>query len=311
MRHLLCALAMLCGSLSASAEDLLHLECIVRGLSRFPPGTFPIFNAISVGRSYDPNGLLDGSSDAVGVLNPHPVRPSSPAGAPDGSNVALVFLSGDVGLGAVGIEQAIDYSLRANTTYTLSVMVGNIASGSGNPPITDFFNLAGFPGYAVQLIAGDTGGCRGIATRWLAALRRGTFAESVVSLTVGETHDNLNATLSIRLLNLNQPGTVTAPGIEVDFDAVRLTAVPAVPEPRTLRADRRRVRRASYRCAAPAWSDADPHDGISRHRVIVCRAIQSFSVTGTRRGPHCPVKASKRPGTDDRHFRHRPSQPRS
>lgn len=229
MRHVICALAMLCGSLSAGAEDLFVANASFED-AEVPAGTFPIFTPFGWSL-YDPNGLLDGSSDAVGVLNPTGTT-FFPAGAPDGSNVALVFLSGDVGLGAVGIEQAVDYSLRANTTYTLSVMVGNIASGSGNPPNTDFFNLAGFPGYAVQLLAGDTVVAEDRNTL-AGSLGEGTFAESVVSLTVGENHDNLNATLSIRLLNLNQPGTVTAPGIEVDFDAVRLTAVPAVPEPRT------------------------------------------------------------------------------
>lgn len=229
MRHLICALAMLCGSLSAGAEDLSISNASFEDVA-VPAGTFPIFTPFGWSL-YDPNGLLDGSSDAVGVLNPTGTT-FFPAGAPDGANVALVFLSGDVGLGAVGIEQGIDYSLRANTTYTLSVMVGNIASGSGNPPITDFFNLAGFPGYAVQLLAGDTVVAEDRNTL-AGSIAEGTFAESVVSLTVGETHENLNATLSIRLLNLNQPGTVAAPGIEVDFDAVRLTAVPAVPEPRT------------------------------------------------------------------------------
>jgi hypothetical protein len=229
MRHLICALAMLCGSLSAGAEDLFISNASFEDVE-VPAGTFPIFTPFGWSL-YDPNGLLDGSLDAVGVLNPTGTT-FFPDGAPDGSNVALVFLSGDVGLGEVGLEQAIDYSLRANTTYTLSVMVGNIASGSGNPPITSFFNLAGFPGYAVQLIAGDTVVAED-RNSLAGSLAEGTFAESVVSFTVGETHDNLNATLAIRLLNLNQPGTAIAPGIEVDFDAVRLTAVPAVPEPRT------------------------------------------------------------------------------
>lgn len=229
MRRLICSLALLCGSLSAGAEDLNITNPSFEDVA-VPAGTFPIFTPFGWSL-YDPGNLLDGSLDAVGVLNPTGTT-FFPDGAPDGSNVALVFLSGDVGAGAVGIEQAIDYSLRANTTYTLSVMVGNIASGSGNPPITDFFNLAGFPGYAVQLLAGDTVVAEDRNTL-AGTLAEGTFAESVVTLTVGETHDNLNATLSIRLLNLNQPGTDLAPGIEVDFDAVSLTAVTAVPEPRT------------------------------------------------------------------------------
>jgi hapalindole H/12-epi-hapalindole U/12-epi-fischerindole U synthase len=229
MRHLICAIAMLCSGLPAGASELSITNASFEDAA-VPAGTFPIFTPAGWSL-HDPNGLLDGALDAVGVLNPTGTT-FFPGGAPDGSNVALVFLSGDVGLGEVGIEQAIDYTLRPDTTYTLSVMVGNIASGSGNPPITDFFNLAGFPGYAVQLLAGDTVVAED-RNSLAGSLAEGTFAESVVSLTVGAFHPNLDQALSIRLLNLNQPGTDVAPGIEVDFDAVSLTAVPAIPEPRT------------------------------------------------------------------------------
>ena len=79
-----------------------------------------------------------------------------PGGAPEGDHAALVFLLTSTGQGAAGFTQTLDDTLQANTTYTLSVQVGDIASGVGPPPCdaAGFFNLDGFPGYQVQLLAG-------------------------------------------------------------------------------------------------------------------------------------------------------------
>jgi hypothetical protein len=177
---------------------------------------------------YDPNEIVDRSLDAIGVLNPTSST-FFPGGAPDGDNVALVFLSGDTGGGHVGLVQTLDATLAAHTAYALAVDVGNIASGIAAPPFDQFYDLDGFPGYAVQLLAGDVvvaEDANGLAP----SLAEGTFATSVVELTTGADPAQLGAPLAIRLVNLNTPGTEEAPGIEVDFDDVRLDAT-AVPEP--------------------------------------------------------------------------------
>ncbi len=72
--------------------------------------------------------------------------------APDGDNVALIFLSGDVGTTEVGLGQTLSSTLTANTDYTLSVDVGNINSGDATNGT--FFDLSGFPGYRIELLAG-------------------------------------------------------------------------------------------------------------------------------------------------------------
>jgi hapalindole H/12-epi-hapalindole U/12-epi-fischerindole U synthase len=92
-----------------------------------------------------------------------------------------------------------------------------------------FFDLDGFPGYRVELFAGDTA----IASdddSLAPTLAEGTFAASVTSATIPAGHPQIGAPLRIRLTNENLPGTPQEPGIEVDFDAVSLDASPA-PEP--------------------------------------------------------------------------------
>ncbi len=177
---------------------------------------------------YDPNGILDGVGDAVGGLNLPPGSVWFPAGAPEGNHVALVFLSTDIGEGPAGLTQVLGDTLQADTTYTLLVQVGNIASGIGPPPCDafGFFDLDGFPGYQVQLLAGGVV----IAeddNSLAAAIPEGEFRLSTIQVTVGDTHPQLGDPLEIRLINLNVADTPGDPGIEVDFDDVRLVAEPA------------------------------------------------------------------------------------
>jgi hapalindole H/12-epi-hapalindole U/12-epi-fischerindole U synthase len=190
-------------------------------------GTFPAL--VPQGWTlFDPAAIVEQVSDAVGVVNSDDGAPFFPGGVPDGSNAALIFLSGDVGGGEVGLQQTLAATLAADTTYTLTVQVGNIASGTGFPPfdVYGFFDLDGFPGYRVELFAGETV----IASdddSLAPTLAEGTFAASVVSVTIPAGHPQIGAPLRIRLTNKNLPGTPQEPGIEVDFDAVSLDA----PEP--------------------------------------------------------------------------------
>lgn len=172
---------------------------------------------------YDPGGIFDGAVDAIGGLNTQPGGPHFIDGAPEGDHVALIFLQGDIGTTPMGITQVLADVLELNTTYTLSAQVGDIASGQGPPPcdVFGFFHLDGFPGYQVQLLAGgvviaqDDNSLAGV-------LDDGLFALSTVQITIGNAHPQAGQPLEIRLINLNMIDTAEDPGIEVDFDDVRL-----------------------------------------------------------------------------------------
>lgn len=190
------------------------------------PNSFPVL--IPQGWTLvDPNGILDQTLDAVGVLHPSGGTFFDDE-APDGDNVALVFLSGDVGGGVVGLRQNVPAVLAPHTRYTLRVEVGDIESGVGAPPFNVFFDLDGFPGYQVQLLAGGEVIAQDDNTL-AAVLVDGQFLTSTVVLDVGAAHPRLGQQLGIRMINLNIPGTAEEPGIEVDFDNVRLDATPIPP----------------------------------------------------------------------------------
>jgi len=174
---------------------------------------------------YDPSGIYDGAVDAVGGLNTEPGGPHFNNGAPEGDHVALVFLDGDTGGGPMGLTQVLDRVMEADTQYAMTVQVGNIASGQGPPPcdVFGFFDLDGFPGYRVQLLAGGIVVAED-ANTMAGSIPEGEFALSAVTLSVGETHPQLGTPLEVRLINLNTIGTPEDPGIEVDFDDVRLHA---------------------------------------------------------------------------------------
>lgn len=152
-----------------------------------------------------------------GTLNPSAAQFDS---VPDGSNVGLVFLR-TAGIGEAGLQQTLSDTLLLNTTYTLTVEVGNFRDGDAGDP----FDFNGFPGYRVDLLA--DGNPTPLASD-LNSLTpsEGIFQTSIVSFTTGSSHPDAGQALAIRLVNLN--GT----GIEVNFDDVRLDASP-VPEPST------------------------------------------------------------------------------
>lgn len=172
---------------------------------------------------YDPAGIIDQGNDAVGVLNPTGST-FFPGGVPEGMNAALVYLATDVGDGPAGLRQVLGAVLQAETRYTLRVEVGNIASGFGDPN-NFFYDLDGFPGYQVALVAG--GEVIAMDDNTLGgAIPEGEFRTSTVRVDIGAAHPRLGQTLQIRLIHLNIPGTAAEPGIEVDFDNVRLDATP-------------------------------------------------------------------------------------
>lgn len=173
---------------------------------------------------YDPSNILNSNYNDLGVLNPTGTT-LYPDGAPEGSNVALVFLwpqSVPQQNQPAGIQQTLSSTLQANTQYTLTVQVGNIGTVTPAPP----YDLIGFPGYQVQLLAGGV-----VLAMDNDTLNPpdGTFQLSTVEFTTGAAPVQLGQAISIRLVNLNIPNS----GIEVNFDDVKLETT-AVPEPSTL-----------------------------------------------------------------------------
>lgn len=171
---------------------------------------------------YDPSGLIppsvpsDGTTPTdAGVYNPPTDAYSNQA--PEGNNVGFAFVTQSPGSGVIGFTQTLASTLTADTIYNLNVEVGD-------PIDYDGFGLTGFPGYAVQLLAGGT-----VLAEDNNTLRptEGTFATSTVSYTSSVNSPSLGQPIEIRLLNLNLP---QGSGSEVDFDNVRLAAEP-VPEP--------------------------------------------------------------------------------
>lgn len=200
-----------------------------------PVGAFPVGPAPSGWTIWDPDHALNNQA-FVGVLNPGspPASTFFTHGAPEGDNVALLYANGDTGGNRYGIEQTLSATLAANTTYRLTVQVGNIATGTGvTEPYASFgeYDLRGFPGYRIELWAGgnllafDQNG---------QSPGEGEFA--LASLTYASTStDPLNQPLLIRLVNLNQPDIAGVSGLEVDFDDVRLDAsATALPNPAPL-----------------------------------------------------------------------------
>lgn len=172
---------------------------------------------------YDPTGIYNGGSNSVGTLDTRPGGPHFIDGAPEGEQVGLTFIQASPGAGPMGIRQVLADVLELNTTYTLSVQVGDIAAGQGPPPcdVFGFFNLNGFPGYQVQLLAGGVviaEDDNSLDT----VLDEGLFALSTIQITIGAAHPQAGAQLEIRLINLNMIDTPMNPGIEVDFDDVVL-----------------------------------------------------------------------------------------
>lgn len=121
------------------------------------------------------------------------------SGAPDGNLVA--YLNGGF------ITQTLGVSLLANTTYTLSVDVGNRL---------DHLTT----NYGMALFAGST--LLNSLTASNGLIPAGTFANESFSFTSGATVPSGNLMIVL--------GTA---GIQSDFDNVRLTASP-VPEPASL-----------------------------------------------------------------------------
>ncbi len=185
--------------------------------------------------TYDPSGMINNVQNAVGVIRPNIGGEYFPTGAPEGVNAALVFLGGNE-TGEAGLQQTLSATLQANTRYRCSVQIGNIASGTSLPGSSggpgNFFDLDGFPGYRIDVLAG--GSVVASDNNSIGAtIPEGAWRLMRFYFDVTNSHPQLGQPLEIRLVNLKQPGTPEIPNIEVDFDAVALSAG-AIPAPSQL-----------------------------------------------------------------------------
>lgn len=234
------AAAIACAALLQAAPALaLDLQVINPGFEAdaAADGAFVVVAPAPSGwQPYDPTGMLAASPglNALGVIRPRLGHDYFPGGTTEGLNAALVFLAGPEA-GEAGLQQTLAATLAPATVYTLRVDVGNIASGVSLPGSSggagNFFDLDGFPGYRIELLAGNTVLAADSSSAGL--IPEGAFRTATLSLDAAAAAPALlGQALGIRLVNLKAPGTPEVPNIEVDFDHVRLVATP-VPEPGT------------------------------------------------------------------------------
>ncbi len=233
-----------------------------------PPTAFPTGPAPNGWSAYGAVGNTEDGTASIGVLNPGTLIDDGadhfPEGAPEGDNVALLFYDNSAGGPEFGIEQTLTDVLEPNTIYTLSVAVGNIASGTSMvEPYQSrgFFDLRGFPGYRIDLMAGET-----VLVQDIDGLSpgEGEFENSVIQFTTGATHPQMGENLRIRLVSLNNQDIVDAGiDLEVDFDDVQLDAT-LVPEPGT---GLIWILAGAMGCAAGRGNKSSWYT----HRVCVCR----------------------------------------
>ncbi len=204
-----------------------------------------VFNEFTFGTPngwaiHDPNNIVSDPDVFTGTLLPNGTDFFNTT-APEGSRVAILFNSAQRDAGEYGYVQVLGDTLQANTRYTLSVEVGNIASGVATNNAS--FNLNGFPGYRVDLLAVTLDGGGAVTGSTVIAqdlntlvVPEGEFLTSTLAVDVGALNTNLGERIAIRLVNLNvTPGDPGPPDLEVDFDNVRLDAETIVlPEPGTL-----------------------------------------------------------------------------
>ena len=175
---------------------------------------------------YDPDGLVESFADAelpafdaplVGVFNPTTGAGNTPhpdVGVPEENNIAFADSGLLAGEGRVGIFQPLDTVLEAGKRYTLELEVGNPQTFT-LPTLEVTFELDGFPGYQVQLLAGDE--VLAVDDNSL-SISEGEFQTATVTYRSSVNDAALGENLGIRLVNLNE-----SEGRSVTFDSVSLS----------------------------------------------------------------------------------------
>ncbi|MGB5594946.1 MAG: hypothetical protein WBM32_02320 [Crocosphaera sp.] len=178
---------------------------------------------------YDPNGLIpeDASLATSFTGGWKPSAAFFPI-IPEGDQISSIFIAPPAaGTGEVGFFQSPGVTIQPNTNYTLSAAIGNTPGIPGSEIFT------GFPGYKLELLAGNTV----IATdNNTVVAGEGEFATATVSYSSLNDDSYLGELLGIRLINSNldnNSGLDGGNGVEVNFDNVQLTAT-SVPEPTSI-----------------------------------------------------------------------------
>jgi hypothetical protein len=165
-------------------------------------------------------GSINANNRSTGVLDPagsalYAVAP------PHGENVGVIFLMDNpnnqtnYASSEAGLRQTLTATLQTRRRYTLRVEVGNIANDVNAP-----FAFAGFPNYRIDLLAGTNVLASDLNTLLPG---EGRFLTSTVTVAIAASHPFAGQPLGIRLVNLN-----SAPGIEVNWDNVRLESSPVL-----------------------------------------------------------------------------------
>ncbi len=175
---------------------------------------------------YDPDNVVGDPDVYVGTLFPNGSDFFNTT-APDGDRVLLLFNSAQRGAGEYGFEQLTGEVLMTNTRYELSVDIGDIDSGTDVAGVV--YNLEGFPGYRLQLLAGGQLVAEDHNTQ-AASLIEGEFSRVTLSVDIGASHALEGDAISLRLTSLNtipeNDVALGSPALEVDFDNVTLDATP-------------------------------------------------------------------------------------
>lgn len=186
----------------------------------FPAIPADSFNVASAPPGWVSYGSINNNNRSVGVLDP--AGSTLYAGVPHGENVGITFLMDNPGNqtffsnSEAGLRQTLAATLQTKRRYTLRVEVGNIAND-----VNAQFAFAGFPNYRIDLMAG---------TNVLASDNNtllpgeGLFLTSTVAVNIAASNPFGGQQLGVRLVNLN-----SAPGIEVNWDNVRLAHGPIPP----------------------------------------------------------------------------------
>ncbi|MBI1292101.1 hypothetical protein GC173_12805 [bacterium] len=160
-------------------------------------------------------GNLNGSSNVIGWGNFNGTTHFDYT--PEGSHLGVCFLSGSPE-GEAGLQQTLSDLLELKALYTLRVEIGNIDEGTAN---FGYFDLRGFPGYRVDLLAGASV-LASDANTLAGSIPDGEARTSTVAFATGPSHADAGAALSIRLVNLDSPPPGEELAREVNFDNVRL-----------------------------------------------------------------------------------------
>ena len=172
---------------------------------------------------YDPNNLIPNDASLATSFTGG-WKPSAAffPSIPEGDQIGSIFLV-PPGAGEVGFAQNSVTTIEPNTTYTLSAAVLDTPSLPG----AEIF--AGFPGYKLELLAGNE--VIAVDNNTI-MIGEGDFKTATVSYSSSKNDIYLGEALSLRLINLNlnnSSGFDGGNGVEVNFDNVQLSAT-SVPE---------------------------------------------------------------------------------